>query len=151
MPLGELEADLAPARRRAAHHRRRARTLAQQGDSAQALQELDAALLELPDVRTLRARGLIYYRLGDYDRTLADLNAALSRERDGRALHIRARIFYRCGDYDRALNDLTAVIRSDPKAETAYRLRARIHRLLAGQDRETAAQLASQRTARPKG
>src|SRR5262245_51304391 len=40
MPLGILSADLAPARRRAAHHRRRAWVLLQQRDYAQAIQEL---------------------------------------------------------------------------------------------------------------
>jgi tetratricopeptide (TPR) repeat protein len=151
MPLGELDADLAPARRRAAHHRRRARVLAQQQNYAQALKELDESLLQFSDERTLRTRGLIYYRLGEYDKALADLNAALSREWDGRVLLVRARIFYRRGAYDLALSDLNAVIRSNPKAEAAYRLRARVHRVLAGLDRDTAAQLTGRRTPKLQG
>lgn len=151
MPLGELDQDLAPARRRAAHHRRRARALTERGDLAQALQELDAALQEFLDERTLRARGLLYYRLGDYDTALADLNNALSRKWDGRALLIRARIFCKRGAYEHALSDLNAVIRANSKAEAAYRLRSRAHRLLAQADREAAAQLAGQRALPPKG
>jgi tetratricopeptide (TPR) repeat protein len=151
MPLGELDADVAPARRRAARHRRRARTLAQQQDYARALQELDEAFLHYADKRTLRARGLLHYRLGDYDKALADLNAALGHALDVRAFYVRARIHYRRGAYDQALWDLCAVIRSNPKAEAAYRLRARVHRLLAGLDSKTAAQLAGQQASRPPG
>jgi excisionase family DNA binding protein len=149
MPLGELDADLAPARRRAAHHRRRARALALRREYAQALTELEESLAQLRDERTLRTRGLVYFRLGDYDRALADLNAALSWKWHRRALLVRARIFYRRGEFERALIDLSAVIRSNPKAESAYRLRARVHRLLAGMDRETADQLAGRRTPPP--
>jgi excisionase family DNA binding protein len=151
MPLGELGADFAPVRRRARHHRRRARALARQRDYPQALKELDESLLQLSDERTLRTRAFIHYRLGDYDKALADLNAALHRPWHSRALHLRARIFYRRGAYDLALSDLNAVIRSNPKAEAAYRLRARVHRRMAGLDRQTAAQLAGRRAPGPQG
>jgi excisionase family DNA binding protein len=151
MPLGELEADFAPARRRAARHRRNARALARRRDYAQALKELDEALLQISDERTLRARGLVHYRLGDYDKALADLNAAICRAWDVGAVHLRARIFYQRSALELALQDLNAVIRSTPKAEAAYRLRARVHRLLARMDRETADQLGGRRTPSPKG
>ena len=151
MPLGELDADLAPARRRAAHHRRRARALAQRRDYAQALKELEESLLQFSDERTLRIRGLIYYRLGDYDKALADLNGVIYGRWGKRALHVRARIFYRRAAYDLALADLNAVIRTHPQAEAAYRLRAQVYRLLARFDRETAAQLAARRDSWPHG
>src|SRR5262249_13340965 len=49
LPLGELSADFAPARRRAAHHRQRARALTQRREYTQALQELDESLVHFSD------------------------------------------------------------------------------------------------------
>jgi tetratricopeptide (TPR) repeat protein len=110
-------------------HKKKGKTLAQQGEYAQALSELDQALsLDPKDVENYTRRGGIYTLQKQYDKAIDDFNRALELDpRYAKAYYNRALAFYYQGKYDQALSDLQKTIELKPKDAEAYHNRGLVY------------------------
>jgi tetratricopeptide (TPR) repeat protein len=110
-------------------HKRKGKTLAQQGEYAQALSELDQALALNPkDAESYTRRGGIYTLQKQYDKAINDFNQALElNPRSAKAYYNRALAYYYQGKYDQALADLQKTIELKPKDAEAYHNRGLVY------------------------
>jgi tetratricopeptide (TPR) repeat protein len=110
-------------------HKKQALTLAQKGEYAQALGELDQALAMDPkDAENFTRRGGIYTLQKQYDKAVSDFNRALEIDpRYAKAYYNRALVYYHQGKYEQALADLHKTIELKPKDAEAYHNRGLVY------------------------
>jgi tetratricopeptide (TPR) repeat protein len=110
-------------------YKKQAMTLAQKGEYAQALGELDQALaLDPKDAENFTRRGGIYTLQKQYDKAVNDFNRALELDpRYAKAYYNRALVYFHQGKYDPALSDLNKTIELKPKDAEAYHNRGLVH------------------------
>jgi tetratricopeptide (TPR) repeat protein len=110
-------------------HRKKGKTLAQHGEYAQALSEMDQALALNPkDAETYTRRGGIYTLQKQYDKAISDFNRALElNPRSAKAYYNRALAYYYQRKYDQALADLQKTLELKPKDAAAYHNRGLVY------------------------
>ncbi|HET9952030.1 MAG TPA: tetratricopeptide repeat protein [Candidatus Eisenbacteria bacterium] len=104
----------------------RAWSYQREGNTAQAMADLDRALaLDPNDGDALSTRGTLYYAAGDLPRALADLNAAVrARPYSAPVMNNRGTVLLAAGKYDEAIADFTKAIELRPRFADAHLNRA---------------------------
>jgi tetratricopeptide (TPR) repeat protein len=110
-------------------HRKKGKTLAQQGEYVEALSEMDQALALNPkDAETYTRRGGIYTLQKQYDKAIEDFNRAIElNPRYAKAYYNRSLVYYYQGKYDQALVDLQKTLELKPKDAEAYHNRGLVY------------------------